>query len=76
MECTNWSKIRIFVFFGWANFFLSRDWPDMLETVTRSQANKYTQEELMLMKTQDIGYILQKIQSEKKVCCYLLWFML
>uniref|UniRef100_A0A7N0TNL2 U3 small nucleolar RNA-associated protein 11 n=1 Tax=Kalanchoe fedtschenkoi TaxID=63787 RepID=A0A7N0TNL2_KALFE len=31
-----------------------------------SQANKYTQEELMLMKTQDIGYILQKLQSEKK----------
>lgn len=28
--------------------------------------NKYTHEELMLMKTQDIGYILQKIQSEKK----------
>ncbi|XP_020250596.1 probable U3 small nucleolar RNA-associated protein 11 [Asparagus officinalis] len=31
-----------------------------------SEANKYTQEELMLMKTQDMGYILQKIQSEKK----------
>ncbi|KAG8480277.1 hypothetical protein CXB51_024861 [Gossypium anomalum] len=31
-----------------------------------SQANKYTQEELMLMKTQDIGYILQKLQSERK----------
>lgn len=31
-----------------------------------SEANKYTQEELMLMKTQDIGYILQKLQSEKK----------
>ncbi|KAF8395622.1 hypothetical protein HHK36_019572 [Tetracentron sinense] len=31
-----------------------------------SQANNYTQEELMLMKTQDIGYILQKVQSEKK----------
>ncbi|XP_012073157.1 probable U3 small nucleolar RNA-associated protein 11 isoform X2 [Jatropha curcas] len=31
-----------------------------------SQANKYTQEELMLMKTQDIGYVLQKLQSEKK----------
>ncbi|KAH7543443.1 probable U3 small nucleolar RNA-associated protein 11 [Ziziphus jujuba] len=30
-----------------------------------SQANKYTPEELMLMKTQDIGYILQKLQSEK-----------
>ncbi|KAJ0100398.1 hypothetical protein Patl1_21018 [Pistacia atlantica] len=30
-----------------------------------SEANKYTQEELMLMKTQDIGYILQKLQSEK-----------
>ncbi|XP_019186234.1 PREDICTED: probable U3 small nucleolar RNA-associated protein 11 [Ipomoea nil] len=31
-----------------------------------SEANKYTQEELMLMKTQDIGYILQKLQTEKK----------
>lgn len=31
-----------------------------------SQANKYSQEELMLMKTQDIGYVLQKVQSEKK----------
>ncbi|XP_078430367.1 embryo sac development arrest 14 [Wolffia australiana] len=31
-----------------------------------SIANKYTQEELMLMKTQDTGYILQKIQSDKK----------
>ncbi|CAI0431329.1 unnamed protein product [Linum tenue] len=30
------------------------------------EANKYTQEELMLMKTQDIGYVLQKLQSEKK----------
>lgn len=30
------------------------------------EANKYTKEELMLMKTQDIGYILQKLQSEKK----------
>lgn len=30
-----------------------------------SQANKYTHDELMLMKTQDIGYILQKLQSEK-----------
>ncbi|GMH02345.1 hypothetical protein Nepgr_004184 [Nepenthes gracilis] len=32
----------------------------------RSEANKYTPEELMLMKTQDMGYMLQKIQSEKK----------
>ncbi|TYJ05404.1 hypothetical protein E1A91_A12G162100v1 [Gossypium mustelinum] len=31
-----------------------------------SQANKYAQEELMLMKTQDIGCILQKLQSERK----------
>ncbi|KAL7097790.1 hypothetical protein ACP275_10G165000 [Erythranthe tilingii] len=31
-----------------------------------SEANKYTTEELMLMKTQDVGYILQKLQSEKK----------
>ncbi|KAL2343738.1 hypothetical protein Fmac_005023 [Flemingia macrophylla] len=31
-----------------------------------SEANKYTEEELMLMKTQDMGYILQKLQSERK----------
>lgn len=31
-----------------------------------SEANKYTPEELLLMKTQDMGYIMQKIQSEKK----------
>ncbi|WOL07130.1 putative U3 small nucleolar RNA-associated protein 11 [Canna indica] len=31
-----------------------------------SEENKYTPEELMLMKTQDIGYVLQKVQSEKK----------
>ncbi|KAK6918085.1 Small-subunit processome, Utp11 [Dillenia turbinata] len=30
------------------------------------EANKYSAEELMLMKTQDIGYVLQKVQSEKK----------
>ncbi|KAK4849843.1 hypothetical protein QYF36_001334 [Acer negundo] len=32
-----------------------------------SEANKYTHDELILMKTQDIGYILQKLQSEKNV---------
>ncbi|PON37903.1 Small-subunit processome, Utp [Trema orientale] len=31
-----------------------------------SEANKYTPEELMLMKTQDMGYVLQKVQSERK----------
>ncbi|XP_057547546.1 probable U3 small nucleolar RNA-associated protein 11 [Amaranthus tricolor] len=31
-----------------------------------SEANKYTPEELSLMKTQDIGYVLQKLQIEKK----------
>lgn len=31
-----------------------------------NEANKYTPEQLLLMKTQDIGYVLQKIQSEKK----------
>lgn len=31
-----------------------------------SDAKQYTHEELMLMKTQDIGYIFQKMQSEKK----------
>ncbi|KAJ3673887.1 hypothetical protein LUZ60_005879 [Juncus effusus] len=32
----------------------------------KNEANKFTQEELLLMKTQDIGYVLQKVQSEKK----------
>ncbi|KAK8948639.1 putative U3 small nucleolar RNA-associated protein 11 [Platanthera zijinensis] len=32
----------------------------------KTEANKYSHEELMLMKTQDIGYVLQKLQSEKK----------
>ncbi|XP_078165151.1 putative U3 small nucleolar RNA-associated protein 11 [Carex rostrata] len=32
----------------------------------RSEANKYTAEELLVMETQDIGYVLQKLQSEKK----------
>ncbi|KAL9237125.1 hypothetical protein vseg_011711 [Gypsophila vaccaria] len=31
-----------------------------------NEVNKHTPEELLLMKTQDIGYVLQKIQSEKK----------
>ncbi|OMO72941.1 Small-subunit processome, Utp11 [Corchorus capsularis] len=31
-----------------------------------SRANKYTQEQLIEMKTQDIGYILQTLQREKK----------
>lgn len=30
------------------------------------EANSYTNEELMLMKTQDINYIMQKLQTEKK----------
>ncbi|KAH0986828.1 hypothetical protein GBA52_014005 [Prunus armeniaca] len=34
--------------------------------LNRVRQNKYTPEELLLMKTQDIGYILQKVQSEKK----------
>ncbi|CAA2988822.1 probable U3 small nucleolar RNA-associated 11 [Olea europaea subsp. europaea] len=32
----------------------------------KGQANKYSKEELMLMKTQDMGYILQKLQAERK----------
>lgn len=31
-----------------------------------NEDNKYTQDELILMKTQDMGYVLQKLQSEKK----------
>ncbi|TYI14925.1 hypothetical protein ES332_A08G154200v1 [Gossypium tomentosum] len=45
----------------WSSFLIFR-----ILYLYRSQANKYTQEELMLMKTQDIGYILQKLQSERK----------
>jgi hypothetical protein len=33
----------------------------------RTIAKQYTHEELMLMKTQDIGYVLSKAQSECKV---------
>jgi U3 small nucleolar RNA-associated protein 11 len=47
-----------------------------------NEDNKYTQEELILMKTQDIGYVLQKLQTERKVvqftqfnCFVLLMFM-
>ncbi|KAK9062454.1 hypothetical protein SSX86_019640 [Deinandra increscens subsp. villosa] len=32
----------------------------------RGGSNEYTEEQLLLMKSQDIGYILQKLQSEKK----------
>lgn len=32
----------------------------------KGEANKYTPDELMLMKSQDMGYILQKLQTEKK----------
>jgi U3 small nucleolar RNA-associated protein 11 len=32
----------------------------------KTEDNKYTEEELMLLKNKDIGYILQRIQSEKK----------
>ncbi|KAG7967715.1 hypothetical protein I3843_08G113200 [Carya illinoinensis] len=31
-----------------------------------NETNKYNMDELLLMKTQDMGYILQKLQSEKK----------
>ncbi len=34
---------------------------------SRSEANKYTQDELRLMKTQDIAYLTLKAQSEAKV---------
>ncbi|XP_006832868.2 probable U3 small nucleolar RNA-associated protein 11 [Amborella trichopoda] len=34
--------------------------------IPANQANTFSQEELLLMKTQDIGYVLQKAQSEKK----------
>ncbi|KAL2325980.1 hypothetical protein Fmac_025038 [Flemingia macrophylla] len=34
--------------------------------LSTSEANKYTEEELMLMKTQDMGYILQKLHNERK----------
>jgi len=34
----------------------------------RPEDNKYTEEELLLLKNKDMGYILQSVQSEKKVC--------
>jgi hypothetical protein len=40
-----------------------------LPFIIRPETNKYTEEELMLLKHKDMGYILQAIQSEKKVCC-------
>lgn len=43
------------------------NWLGMTYWMWRGEANKYSKEELMLMKTQDIGYILQKLQAEKKV---------
>ncbi|KAF3791437.1 putative U3 small nucleolar RNA-associated protein 11 [Nymphaea thermarum] len=33
---------------------------------SENRANKYSAEELLMMKTQDMGYVLQKAQSEKK----------
>jgi hypothetical protein len=33
----------------------------------KDEVNKYSAEELMIMKTQDIGYVFQKWQSEKNV---------
>ncbi|KAL3632536.1 U3 small nucleolar RNA-associated protein 11 [Castilleja foliolosa] len=47
------------------SFKIIRQKPSM-ESTDWSEANKYTKEELMLMKTQDIGYIQQKLQAEKK----------
>jgi U3 small nucleolar RNA-associated protein 11 len=32
----------------------------------RPEDNKYTEEELLLLKNKDMGYILQSIQSEKR----------
>jgi predicted membrane metal-binding protein len=43
----------------------------------RTEANKYSQEELMLMKTQDTGYVLQKEKGEwfsTFLLCYLTFF--
>lgn len=54
----------------WSSFLIFR-----ILYLYRSQANKYTQEELMLMKTQDIGYILQKLQSERKVPMNDFWYI-
>ncbi|CAA2970844.1 probable U3 small nucleolar RNA-associated 11 [Olea europaea subsp. europaea] len=41
----------------------------------KGQANKYTKEELMLMKTQDMGYILQKLQAESKFVNGTIWVL-
>jgi hypothetical protein len=41
---------------------------DFAVPFVRPEDNKYTEEELLLLKNKDMGYILQSIQSEKKVC--------
>lgn len=39
----------------------------VLSWLHRTTAQQYNHEELLLMKTQDIGYVLCKAQSEQKV---------
>lgn len=42
---------------------------DGVHVAATTEANKYSQEELRLMKTQDIGYLQLKAQTEAKVGC-------
>lgn len=37
---------------------------------SHAQANKYTQSQLVSMKTQDIGHVRQQSQAEAKVCAF------
>lgn len=41
---------------------------DMHCVCSSTQANKYTQQELLLMKTQDVKYVELKSRTEAKVC--------
>lgn len=64
-----WSPLSYFIAGSYALNILRIEltWIRFSLFICRSEANKYSQEELKLMKTQDIGYVLQKVQSEKKV---------
>ena len=46
---------------------LTREVPACLSVCHRDEANKYSQEELRLMKTQDVAYLNLKSQTEARV---------
>lgn len=66
VESTERSKFRKCYLIRRLFIWIVHNWVWLID-LWRGEANKYTKEELMLMKTQDIGYILQKLQTEKKV---------